>query len=156
MLKKKFFQSVQFRLVIIYILLIILAMQVIGVYFVRELESRLENNFKESIRSSMTFLNYNTREEILNDSENTSKEQALIEQSLTDFVQANDSINEVRVLDSRGKILGTSNKDNQGIVGQKSNDTLVKRALSLGNGSEDKIFIDQANKKTCLGQRFSY
>lgn len=147
MLKKKFFQSVQFRLVIIYILLIILAMQVIGVYFVRELESRLENNFKESIRSSMTFLNYNTREEILNDSENTSKEQALIEQSLTDFVQANDSINEVRVLDSRGKILGTSNKDNQGIVGQKSNDTLVKRALSLGNGSEDKIFIDQANKK---------
>lgn len=147
MLKKKFFQSVQFRLVIIYILLIILAMQVIGVYFVRELESRIENNFKESIRSSMTFLNYNTREEILNDSENTSKEQALIEQSLTDFVQANDSINEVRVLDSRGKILGTSNKDNQGIVGQKSNDTLVKRALSLGNGSEDKIFIDQANKK---------
>lgn len=147
MLKKKFFQSVQFRLVIIYILLIILAMQVIGVYFVRELESRLENNFKESIRSSMTFLNYNTREEILNDNENTSKEQALLEQSLTDFVQANDAINEVRVLDSRGKILGTSNKDNQGIVGQKSNDTLVKRALSLGNGSEDKIFIDQANKK---------
>lgn len=147
MLKKNFFQSVQFRIVAIYILLIILAMQVIGVYFVRELESRLEDNFKESIRSSMTFLNYNTREELLNDSENTPKTQTNIKQSLTDFVQANDTIDEVRVLDSRGKILGTSNKGNQGVVGQKSNDALVKRALTTGNGSEDKIFIDQTTKK---------
>ncbi|HAJ9520359.1 TPA: cell wall metabolism sensor histidine kinase WalK, partial [Listeria monocytogenes] len=34
--KMRFFQSVQFKLVIMYLLLIIVAMQVIGAYFVRE------------------------------------------------------------------------------------------------------------------------
>ncbi|MBC8931966.1 cell wall metabolism sensor histidine kinase WalK, partial [Escherichia coli] len=49
-------------------------------------------------------------------------------------------------VDDKGKILGTSNLNNQGIVGQKSNDPLVKRTLSLGTTSEDKIYKDESNK----------
>ncbi|MBC1417388.1 cell wall metabolism sensor histidine kinase WalK, partial [Listeria innocua] len=52
----------------------------------------------------------------------------------------------VRIVDEKGKILGTSNLNNQGIVGQKSNDPLVKRTLSLGTTSEDKIYKDESNK----------
>ncbi len=142
--KMKFFQSVQFRLVMIYLLLILVAMQVIGAYFVRELEGQLETNFQNSIKNSMSLLDYNVREEILKNGDNSAQMQTDIRELLVDYARNNSSLLEVRIVDERGKILGTSNMDNQGIVGQKSTTPLVKRALSLGT-SEEKIYMDESN-----------
>ncbi|EKZ4847380.1 cell wall metabolism sensor histidine kinase WalK [Listeria monocytogenes] len=144
--KMRFFQSVQFKLVIMYLLLIIVAMQVIGAYFVRELEGQLEKNFQDSITNSITLLDYNAREEIIKNSDNSVKLQNDIRELLVDFSRASRNLIEVRIVDDKGKILGTSNLNNQGIVGQKSNDPLVKRTLSLGTTSEDKIYKDESNK----------
>lgn len=144
--KMRFFQSVQFKLVIMYLLLIIVAMQVIGEYFVRELEGQLEKNFQDSITNSITLLDYNAREEIIKNSDNSVKLQNDIRELLVDYSRASSNLIEVRIVDDKGKILGTSNLNNQGIVGQKSNDPLVKRTLSLGTTSEDKIYKDESNK----------
>lgn len=144
--KMRFFQSVQFKFVIMYLLLIIVAMQVIGAYFVRELEGQLEKNFQDSITNSITLLDYNAREEIIKNSDNSVKLQNDIRELLVDYSRASSNLIEVRIVDDKGKILGTSNLNNQGIVGQKSNDPLVKRTLSLGTTSEDKIYKDESNK----------
>lgn len=144
--KMRFFQSVQFKLVIMYLLLIIVAMQVIGAYFVRELEGQLEKNFQDSITNSITLLDYNAREEIIKNSDNSVKLQNDIRELLVDYSRASSNLIEVRIVDDKGKILGTSNLNNQGIVGQKSNDPLVKRTLSIGTTSEDKIYKDESNK----------
>lgn len=144
--KMRFFQSVQFKLVIMYLLLIIVAMQVIGAYFVRELEGQLDKNFQDSITNSITLLDYNAREEIIKNSDNSVKLQNDIRELLVDYSRASSNLIEVRIVDDKGKILGTSNLNNQGIVGQKSNDPLVKRTLSLGTTSEDKIYKDESNK----------
>ncbi|EAE9428050.1 cell wall metabolism sensor histidine kinase WalK [Listeria monocytogenes] len=144
--KMRFFQSVQFKLVIMYLLLIIVAMQVIGAYFVRELEGQLEKNFQDSITNSITLLDYNAREEIIKNSDNSVKLQNDIRELLVDYSRASSNLIEVRIVDDKGKILGTSNLNNQGIVGQKSKDPLVKRTLSLGTTSEDKIYKDESNK----------
>ncbi|HHQ0576118.1 TPA: cell wall metabolism sensor histidine kinase WalK [Listeria monocytogenes] len=144
--KMRFFQSVQFKLVIMYLLLIIVAMQVIGAYFVRELEGQLEKNFQDSITNSIILLDYNAREEIIKNSDNSVKLQNDIRELLVDYSRASSNLIEVRIVDDKGKILGTSNLNNQGIVGQKSNDPLVKRTLSLGTTSEDKIYKDESNK----------
>lgn len=144
--KMRFFQSVQFKLVIMYLLLIIVAMQVIGAYFVRELEGQLEKIFQDSITNSITLLDYNAREEIIKNSDNSVKLQNDIRELLVDYSRASSNLIEVRIVDDKGKILGTSNLNNQGIVGQKSNDPLVKRTLSLGTTSEDKIYKDESNK----------
>ncbi|MCR83129.1 cell wall metabolism sensor histidine kinase WalK [Listeria monocytogenes] len=144
--KMRFFQSVQFKLVIMYLLLIIVAMQVIGAYFVRELEGQLEKNFQDSITNSITLLDYNAREEIIKNSDNSVKLQNDIRELLVDYSRASSNLIEVRIVDDKGKILGTSNLNNQGIVGQKSNDPLVKRTLSLGTTSKDKIYKDESNK----------
>ncbi|CWV49535.1 TPA_asm: cell wall metabolism sensor histidine kinase WalK [Listeria monocytogenes] len=144
--KMRFFQSVQFKLVIMYLLLIIVAMQVIGAYFVRELEGQLEKNFQDSITNSITLLDYNAKEEIIKNSDNSVKLQNDIRELLVDYSRASSNLIEVRIVDDKGKILGTSNLNNQGIVGQKSNDPLVKRTLSLGTTSEDKIYKDESNK----------
>lgn len=69
-----------------------------------------------------------------------------IRELLVDYSRASSNLIEVRIVDDKGKILGTSNLNNQGIVGQKSNDPLVKRTLSLGTTSEDKIYKDESNK----------
>lgn len=129
-----------------YLLLIIVAMQVIGAYFVRELEGQLEKNFQNSITNSITLLDYNAREEIIKNSDNSVKLQNDIRELLVDYSRASSNLIEVRIVDEKGKILGTSNLNNQGIVGQKSNDPLVKRTLSLGTTSEDKIYKDESNK----------
>ena len=50
MKKVGFFRSIHFKLVIIYVLLIFVAMQIIGVYFVGKLEKNLVDNFQSSIK----------------------------------------------------------------------------------------------------------
>ena len=46
MKKVSIFQSIHLKFVLIYVLLILVAMEIIGVYFVNKLEFRLENNFQ--------------------------------------------------------------------------------------------------------------
>ncbi|EFN3140910.1 cell wall metabolism sensor histidine kinase WalK, partial [Listeria monocytogenes] len=103
-------------------------------------------NFQDSITNSITLLDYNAREEIIKNSDNSVKLQNDIRELLVDYSRASSNLIEVRIVDDKGKILGTSNLNNQGIVGQKSNDPLVKRTLSLGTTSEDKIYKDESNK----------
>ena len=45
MQKVGFLKSIHVKLVLIYVLLIIIAMQIIGLYFARELEENLVENF---------------------------------------------------------------------------------------------------------------
>ena len=56
MKKVGFFRSIHFKLVIIYVLLIFVAMQIIGVYFVGKLEKSLVDNFQSSIRGHVNLL----------------------------------------------------------------------------------------------------
>ena len=45
-------------------LLILIAMQVIGVYFVRQLETTLKDNFKTSIQDKVNILAYYLKEQL--------------------------------------------------------------------------------------------
>ena len=45
-------------------LLILIAMQVIGVYFVRQLETTLKDNFKTSIQDKVNILSYYLKEQL--------------------------------------------------------------------------------------------
>ncbi len=65
MQKVSFFKSIHVKLVLIYILLILLALQIIGIYFARELERNLKSNFQDSIFQRVDLMQYSLREEIL-------------------------------------------------------------------------------------------
>ena len=49
MQKVGFFRSIHVKFVIIYVMLILIAMEIIGLYFARELEEKLKTNFTNSI-----------------------------------------------------------------------------------------------------------
>lgn len=116
---------------IIYVLLILVAMQIIGVYFVRQLESTLQENFKDAIQERVNLLSYYVEEQMtkvrLPDEETPSQEED-IRRLLSDYNSAD--ISEVRVVDESLKILGTSDPDNQGVVGGRSTDNLIKMAIA--------------------------
>ncbi|ESU34528.1 sensor histidine kinase [Bacillus sp. 17376] len=142
MKKVGFFRSIHLKFVLIYVLLILVAMQIIGVYFVRKLETTLITNYQESVKSRVDLLVYDIQEELVKErgKEDPTKEEA-IRLILKDY-RATD-ISEIRVIDgSSFKILGTSNSSNQGLVGQRTPDAMIKRSIIL-DADEDVIQLDR-------------
>ncbi|WP_309090522.1 cell wall metabolism sensor histidine kinase WalK [Domibacillus sp.] len=141
-----FFRSIQMKFVLIYVLLILFAMQIISVYFVNSLEEKFTNNFKESLEQRVELLEYNVREEILKERDEESKTlEQDVRRILEDF-SAGDVI-EVRVIDVNSRIIGTSDTNKRDLVGQRMPaDISVKRALSAG-ATEDKMYVDENNGK---------
>ncbi|OXS76542.1 cell wall metabolism sensor histidine kinase WalK [Domibacillus enclensis] len=138
-----FFRSIQMKFVLIYVLLILFAMQIISVYFVNSLEEKFTSNFQTSLEQRVELLEYNLGEEMLKerDLQSNTLEQD-IRRVLEDFASASD-VNEVRVINMENKIIGTSDSNNRGLVGQRLPDLSVKRALSAGQ-TEDEMLVDES------------
>ena len=64
MQKVGFLKSIHVKIVLIYILLILLAMQIIGLYFAQELEQKLKTNFTDSIKERVNLVEFSVREEM--------------------------------------------------------------------------------------------
>jgi len=138
------FRSIHYRFVLIYVLLILVAMQIIGVYFVQKLETQLVENFKTSLNERVTLLAYNV-EQAMNEERknNTPTLEEDIRLLLQDFVSQD--ISEVEVIDNKSKVLGTSNPYMQNIVGKRTTEILVKRTLVTGE-IVDKTFVDRKTR----------
>lgn len=135
MQKVSFFKSIHVKIVLIYVLLILLAMQIIGLYFANQLEQTLKSNFTDSIKERVNLVEFSVREEMIR---KRGEDDFTVEQSLRGAVASLDSddIIEIRVIDNRYRILATSETDNQSIVGQRSTEELVRRSISAENPYE--------------------
>ncbi|WP_240376290.1 cell wall metabolism sensor histidine kinase WalK [Bacillus piscicola] len=132
-----FVRSIHVKMIVVFMLLIFIAIQVIGVYFTRELGAQLEDNYFNMLEERADLLKYNVRQEMTRD---RNPEDEPIESNIEDLLQEFFSIenSEVQVIDSNQKVLGTSNWQDQDIVGQQSTNVRVERAL-LGN--EDATIV---------------
>jgi two-component system, OmpR family, sensor histidine kinase VicK len=144
MKKVGFFRSIQFKFVLIYMLLICVAMQIIGVYFVNELEDNLIENFQTSIKGHVNLLTYSIGEEMIRERE---EEDPTLEEAINTILKDKDNssnnISEVRVIELRSRrVLGTSDSGNQSIVGKKTTEVLVKRTLALGTENSN-VLLDR-------------
>ena len=139
--KVSFFKSIHVKLVLIYILLIVIAIQVIGIYFSKELEESLKENFEESISQRIDLVEYSIREEFLKERDET---MPTLGESLSSILRefSSGDINEIRVIDSSNAILATSDSNNQSLIGQKSNEDIVSQAIYTQTPS-DIIALDQ-------------
>lgn len=148
MQKVGYFKSIHVKIVLIYVLLIIIAMQIIGLYFVKELEESLRENFQESIMDRVSILEFSTREEML---KIRIEGDATLEQSLRSILSGLNStdIKEIRVIDARYQILATSDNNNQSIVGQRSMDELVRSSITAED-TFDSISLNSDTRKKRL------
>lgn len=142
---KGFFRSIHVKLVLIFALLITLVLQIIGAYFVRQLEATLLENFETSIQERVDLLAYYVSEEMVkerNPNEDPTLEEAVYH-LLRDFNQTTD-IAQVKVIEgSTLKIIGTSDPLNQGIVGQRTTDKFIWRVIATSDlDGDDETLID--------------
>ncbi|WAA12275.1 cell wall metabolism sensor histidine kinase WalK [Fervidibacillus halotolerans] len=136
--------SIRLKFILFFVLLILIAMQIIGVYFVQELENRLTDNFKNSILERMNFLIYNIEQEFLKD--RNEEENTPLEEDIRNILMENTSedISEIQVIDTNLRIIASSDENNQDIVGKRTTDKLVTGSLNTEEKIDD-VVIDPKN-----------
>ncbi|HET7627686.1 MAG TPA: cell wall metabolism sensor histidine kinase WalK [Bacillales bacterium] len=135
MQKVGFFRSIHFKIALVYVLLLLLAMQVIGVYFISTLGKELRENFKTSIENQASTLSPTVAELIKDASLSNNRE---LQDSLSNILSnTNKNLDQVvQVISADNQVvLGTSNTYNRDhIVGRRTSETqLVQQALLLGD-----------------------
>lgn len=105
-------------------MLLVVTLEVVGVIFVRQLETQNLNQFKTQVQ-----LQPYVENEISDQLERSSTKKANTQISEIIGNVNNQNITEIRVIDAKGVIRGTSNSTGQSIVGQKTTDRNVKDVI---------------------------
>lgn len=136
-----FFRSIQLKFIIIYILLLLLAVQLIGTFFTGQLEKNLKENFDDTISSRMELLTYNI-ELVYNNDRSEGDEGQTRESEVAEIVTdlSTDDLTNVIVVNSQSRIIGTNSNLVQ--VGQRMARDIVQQVLSFGM-SKDGNFVNQ-------------
>src|SRR5699024_1473260 len=118
------FQSIQWKIITIMILLLLLAIQVIGAYFSQGLETELNENFEEAINERLDVLSYNVRDAILMDRSDDNQNRTL-EQDVANIIALygqSDAYSKLQVIDRQFRIVGSNNQEDIGklITGDSS------------------------------------
>ncbi len=143
-------QSLQFKLVMIYMLLIIIGMQIIGLYFTNSLERDLTGNFKNNIDSQVTLIDTRIKEIFQETGDDRDQMRSEIQSLLTDYGNRPD-IEEIRYVNADNILVGTSRISNESLVGSRINEPMSQDALRSGIAN-DEIFVnvDKDNQRVWI------
>lgn len=146
--KVVFFRSIQLKFIIIYILLLLLAMQVIGTFFMKKLEDELLMNYTESISEHMDLLSYNLEQafnkERTKDGEGLTLHQEV--QQIVDEISIDTALTSIQVINNQGRIIGTNDSNYQKDIGKKTSQDIIDNALFF-NSFKDDIMLDEETQE---------
>lgn len=131
--KMKWYQSINIKIVMVIVVLIIFALQIIGANFITELEDQLLESHKQDRQTQSEFIETSAAPHMLviqnnrQDSQEFLNAQAEINALLSDF-SGQGNIN-IQVITPSLVIVGTSNRAEQTITNQRSNDTEARQAV---------------------------
>lgn len=147
MKKVGFFRSIQLKFIIIYVLLIILAVQVISSYVARELEVELLNNYKESINDRISLLKYNVGQAFNQKRSDDDDEPTLQEDVQQSLFEVDAGALHIQVINDQGRVLGTNDYLDQNIVGKKISEGIVQRVLKVGTPLDNTLLNDETGER---------
>lgn len=151
--KVNFFKSIHVKFVLIYVLLILIAMQVISVYFINNLESDLRQSFSKSLYDRVNLLEFNVEQKMKDKDRYKDKKAEDSESPITleDDIQAlideEFEEKEIQVLNEDGMVLA-SNKPQ--LVGQISFNPKIK--LALEGTVDDEIMLHEGERVMVLAK----
>ncbi|OUQ85450.1 cell wall metabolism sensor histidine kinase WalK [Brevibacillus brevis] len=131
---RRLFKTVQWKMVIIYMLLILLAMQFISAYFAREVESYYINNFSEALNGQASLLASLLESDLRphdGKESNTEQNRQYIDNLINNLVKINGA--NVQVIDQTRTVVATT--EDKSTIGQRTSQPEVTVAL-LGTRSE--------------------
>nr|WP_164742641.1 cell wall metabolism sensor histidine kinase WalK [Lactiplantibacillus plantarum] len=137
--RKNFFKTINFKIALVFALLLLITLEIVGAIFVKQLESKNIQDFKQSVQIP-TYIDNSLAEQLTVNS--TRKANGQIKTILSNYNNTN--VDEIQVVDSKGTIRGTSDVNDQSVVGQKTTDRNVKNAI-YNNRTYTKSTYDTQN-----------
>jgi two-component system sensor histidine kinase VicK len=147
----RLFQTIQSKIVIIYVLLILMAMQLIGVYFVRTMERSFIDNFTDSLNKQAYLLAGFAELSLVASQEagptaEGKKSYADLNEIVTSLFNISDA--EIQIIDANGIVLTTSAQNKASLIGQKNLQAEVISALQgIKDIQSETIDVDGHRRK---------
>ncbi|WP_047153301.1 cell wall metabolism sensor histidine kinase WalK [Aneurinibacillus tyrosinisolvens] len=135
----RIFQTVQWKVVTLYLLLILIAMQVIGAYFIRSAESYYVNNFTETLNTQANLLAVNLEKYL--EADTFPKED--IDNLIRNLFALRNA--DVQLIDQNGVVL-TTTEENKAFIGQKNTRAEINMAL-LGTRNESIQYNPETHQR---------
>lgn len=130
--KMRIHQSINTKIVLVFVILLLFSLQLIGANFITQLEKQLVSSYQEDRQTQVDFLE-TTLEPYLDmtegDEENAVSPKEEIQSLLADF--SGTGISEILVVDADYIIAATSDRTQQSIVGRRSDDVDINQAMLL-------------------------
>ncbi|WP_461218604.1 ATP-binding protein [Lapidilactobacillus salsurivasis] len=130
------FQSIHFKIAIVFMLLLLTTIEIIGAYFVKQLEQQNIKTFEESIVVQPYITSQLASELTSNDTDTANRNIKTIVGEID-----NASISEVLVVDNKLVVRGTSNANDQGDIGQRTPNSGIKKGI-YANHKQTQITSD--------------
>lgn len=138
-----FYKSVLFKIPMIFILVVLLSLQIIGAYFIKQLESEMLASFDEQVSVQMSFLEESARP-ILDDDNLDNQEKA--DRLNTIFHRFNsNNILESQILDRNGFLVASSSPNSQAHLGQRVTREDIDQTLYNNTASSREIYDTEQN-----------
>lgn len=145
-----FFRTIQAKVIIIYVLLILIAMQLIGVYFVSAMKNSLTSNFTTDLQERAELMSVLAAKTLAGGSESDEDPEESLQVMVSNLFNMDGA--EIQVLDATGKVLTTSLLSHADYVGNKNTQTVVSRALQGIVDNEEYIIDDDGTRKKVVAK----
>ena len=123
---KRIFSSIQMKITLIFMLLLLATIEIIGAYFTRQMEQTSIENFQTTIQLQTLVTDQLTNQLVKNGKTADRK----MNQIITDY--NNDAISEIQVIDNKNVIRAVSNLNDKDRVGQLSSNSDVREVINVG------------------------
>lgn len=137
----RIFRSIHFKIALVFVLLLLLAFQIVGAVFVQRLKSENLKAFKQRVELTPYVDNSLITSLSMADANKSDRQ---INSTLTGI--NNQNISDVQVVDAKGNIRGETSANGHAIVGQKTTDSRIKRVLYSGR-SFSETTLNRADNK---------
>ncbi|MFZ3577701.1 cell wall metabolism sensor histidine kinase WalK [Virgibacillus sp. DJP39] len=146
MKKVGFFRSIQLKFIIIFILLLLVAIQVIGSYFVGNLEENLKENFKDSVNDRIDYLSLNLEQAF--QKERVEGEGPTLESEVQKIVGDVDprDVTSLQVVNIQGRVLGTNDIKIMKNIGKKTSESMIQNVLRFGVSQPKESLDSNGNR----------
>ena len=142
----KVLQSLHLKFVIVYVLLIVVGMQIIGLFFTNSLEQDLTSKFKENIDAQVQMESMQIKEVYKKNPDNQTKIKDEIQSLMADF-REREEIEEIRFINENRIMLATSKVNNEPNIGRRVTDDSIDEVLSTGASYRHVLMNEESNER---------
>lgn len=132
------FQSIYIKIPLLFVFILVIAFQFIGVFFIDQLETQTLNQFKSQINNQVEFL-VNNLSPILSQEQSEVQQRNRLNQTLNTFTSSNRT--DIRVINTEEYIIASNYNFQEQAIGIKTNEEAIKNALVNRQTLAEEIYL---------------